>query len=238
MSLDIRWEHIDTGVCEQLQRFLNERISSLPLPSALRSLSIDKLDLGKQAPDIAVLDIQPPFGELYEAPALYSSPDELPTPTDNSSERLPPPPIPSPLDTQLLLHVAYKGNLSLMIHASVAVDIPGGDETPGVADGRGFISLPIELQLRGMELDVIAMVAWIGGDRICWSLLESEDECQNTSIIRSLTFETAIGDGRKKQPQSLRSIQGQVEKLLIDSIHKALDGDLVWPNYHTIMLML
>lgn len=67
MSFVVNWENVqaDGSLNSQLQSWLNERLSSLPLPDFLANLQVVGFQLGDTPPDITIRDITEPFKEFY-----------------------------------------------------------------------------------------------------------------------------------------------------------------------------
>ncbi|GMG21681.1 unnamed protein product [Ambrosiozyma monospora] len=72
MSFDINWESIysDESIRDYLQDFLNEKLSSIPLPNYLNDLEIVKVSLGDKSPQLTIKDISYPFQEFYSDPEI------------------------------------------------------------------------------------------------------------------------------------------------------------------------
>ncbi|KAI9143485.1 hypothetical protein BKA69DRAFT_1123266 [Paraphysoderma sedebokerense] len=128
----------------------------------------------------------------------------------------------SPNDIQFHIHISYTGNISMKISTELILNQP----TPK------FMSIPIELTLRGCKFDGIGVVSILNGERIHFCFLESEDEAGNTSLLQDVTFESSIGD---KTHQVLKNVS-KLEKFIKDQIHKFLDQECIWPNYYAVIL--
>jgi hypothetical protein len=78
----------------------------------------------------------------------------------------------TPWDTQIHVHVVYKGNLSMTIHADVGTTIPGGKD--------GSVCLPVQLQLKQFHVDAILVAACLNEDRLSWCFWNAADSLGRT----------------------------------------------------------
>ncbi|KAI9188149.1 Mitochondrial distribution and morphology protein 12 [Blastocladiella emersonii ATCC 22665] len=261
MSLSINWSLLDTQLAEALESFLNARLGDLDSPY-IRNVQVSGFKWGDAAPEVTLLDLTDPYEDFYwqdDGPAAAAAGSVAPTPavsaatspthlhhpatgtaSGTATPRSTSPyasdpnvgngtggngPLPrSPTDVQIHVHVAYKGSIELELQLDLGAPLPGG--------GGGSLWLPMNVRLRGIHLDALFAFAWVNGDRLSWCLLETEDESGSTNIIKALHIETSVGDATR---QRLHNVS-KVERFLVDQIHRLLDAECVWPNYHTVLL--
>lgn len=68
MSVNIRWDTIrdDEEIQGQVREFLNEKLAAISFPSFVRNVSVESIDLGKQPPQIEIVQISDPLEEFYD----------------------------------------------------------------------------------------------------------------------------------------------------------------------------
>ena len=142
----------------------------------------------------------------------------------------------------LQLHVSLlwaTNTFRLTISTSLLINYPS----------PAFMSLPLQLSVTGFVMRAGVIISLEGERRrahIC--LLQEEDEedgqdeteeawrgkrrSPGLSILPSLTFDSEVGQADK---HALRNV-GKVEKFVAEVLRKAIEDELVFPNYYTIDL--
>ena len=156
---------------------------------------------------------------------------------------------PSPLDTQITLHITYTGSVSLAITASLLLDYPMSS----------FASIPLKLSITGLSFDGVALVAYLR-KKAHFCFLGAEDahvlvgaetnsngrEGDDRSgfgqrggdklggLIREIRVESEIGK-REGGKQSLKNV-GKVEKFVVEQVRRIFEEEFVWPSWWTFLV--
>ena len=174
--------------------------------------------------------------------------ESIPT-KPQSQDTLPSPSAPSPLDTQITLHITYTGSVSLAITASLLLDYPMSS----------FASIPLKLSITGLSFDGVALLAYLR-QRAHFCFLGAEDaqmlvgaenhmsggENQRKvaqwqqegdklgGLIREIRVESEIGK-REGGKQSLKNV-GKVEKFVVEQVRRIFEEEFVWPSWWTFLV--
>lgn len=73
MSVKFDWKGLNDNISNEVQNWINEKLSSIDLPTFLANLEVSFLDLGTIAPDVEILDIIDPDSSLFH---FDDSPDD------------------------------------------------------------------------------------------------------------------------------------------------------------------
>lgn len=135
---------------------------------------------------------------------------------------------PSPLDVQLFVEFAYNGDTQLGITATLLVNYPA----------PGFISLPLEFKITGIEIHTLAVIAYVK-KKVYFSILCDVDEndqmsSENVKVIKQLNTESKIGD-HGDNGAVLRNVS-KVEQFILEQLRHVLRDELVWPGWITLEL--
>ncbi|KAJ1654870.1 Mitochondrial distribution and morphology protein 12 [Dispira simplex] len=122
-------------------------------------------------------------------------------------------------DTQVILNVSYKGNMSVTIKTSLRINYPS----------PAFIELPVVLKMTGFDFSASVIVAFLK-HRINFCFMEPEDPSQ--SLLSGLYIRSEIGDQHK---HILKNVE-KIEKFVVEQLRKVLDHDFIFPSYHSIEL--
>jgi mitochondrial distribution and morphology protein 12 len=195
-------------------------------------------------------------------PTQYASPPLFPSstpPAQQHAKHEPPPPAASATapnevpNLQLHLRVTHQSNLRLTITTSLLINYPS----------PSFMSLPIKLSVTGLIFTGEIVVAYEGvrrrvhlcilddldpygpaGDRSNRQSLDSEygptDPDTRSGkplpaglrLLPSIFIETEIGQADK---HVLKNVT-RVERFIQDVIRKTVEEELLFPNYHTLLL--
>lgn len=163
-------------------------------------------------------------------------------------EQAHPPPVPSPLDTQITLHITYTGNVSLSITASLLLDYPMSS----------FAFIPLKLSITGLSFDGVALLAYLRkkahfcflGPEDAQILVGAENKGQEEKaanslgmndgkdklggLIKEIKVESEIGK-RDNGKQSLKNV-GKVEKFVVEQVRKIFEEEFVWPSWWTFLV--
>ena len=166
----------------------------------------------------------------------------------SSKDPLRSPAAPSPLDTQITLHITYTGSVSLAITASLLLDYPMSS----------FASIPLKLSITGLSFDGVALVAYLR-KKAHFCFLGAEDAhmlvgAENSfngiegagrggdgqhggklgGLIREIRVESEIGK-REGGKQSLKNV-GKVEKFVVEQVRRIFEEEFVWPSWWTFLV--
>lgn len=207
MSFDIDWDKIrnDGSINQSIQDFLNDQLSSTELPKYIKNLKVLNFDIGDEPPLIELKQISDPL------PAFYESSDEEPDEelelgneeatsksneqkTNNVNntdceERIK---NKDKMDTQLLVDIAYKGNMLLEISADISMNYPTDS----------FVSLPVKLLISDIGFHSLCIIAY----------LKSKQESKNAvdeSSIENRIFLSLLCDVADSELDSPKSAQNQ-----------------------------
>ena len=171
---------------------------------------------------------------------------------------------PSPLDTQITLHITYTGSVSLTLTASLLLDYPMSS----------FASIPLKLSIIGLSFDGVALLAYLrkkahfcflgkedaeilvgadgsstvagtntdGGSARKESTaggkrgipMTNVDEGKLGGLIREIRVESEIGK-REGAKQSLKNV-GKVEKFVVEQVRRIFEEEFVWPSWWTFLV--
>lgn len=188
-----------------------------------------------------------PFTSAFNVPTHESRPSS-PSSVD-SSRPSPPPPSTQP-DLQVHLHLTWHSNLRITLTTSLLINYPS----------PMFMSLPIKLSVTGLLFNGELAVAYEGSRRrIHLCILDDLDpygpagERPNRAdtppdleeppvsskpapvgqrLLPSIYIESEIGQTDK---HVLRNV-GRVERFIQDVIRKTVEEELVFPNFHTLVM--
>jgi distribution and morphology protein 12 len=246
MSIDVNWPADPQLLNEQITRFLNEHCAQLPLPDFLQHIHVKNFSMGTVGPSITIRHISDPFEEFYEA----GEDDDQEGDDEQPAAAAEPTPAPAPNDTQLLVEVDYKGDVSLEIEIELLINFPSPE----------FIKLPVSLKIVELAIHSLLVVAYLSRVRQCFvsflcdlsddtldDVLQnprlSKDKTTRIDIIRNLRIENEIGELKTTtgpgsgsgstdldQGAILRNVD-KVERFLTDLIRDLLRDELAWPGW-------
>ncbi|RKP37527.1 hypothetical protein BJ085DRAFT_18457 [Dimargaris cristalligena] len=154
--------------------------------------------------------VSPP-PELIDRVDMASQPSRATTPKPRRGA--------CPNDTQMLLSICYKGNMSVTVKTSLRLNYPS----------PAFIELPVVLKMTGFDFSASAVVAYLK-DRINFCFLPPENGA--ASLLSGVYVRSEIGDHNKN---ILRNIE-IIERFVIAQLRRVLDNDFIFPSYHSISL--
>lgn len=159
MSIDINWNLFDKQLSHEIQDKLNQYLDTIENPDFLGKLMITNLDFGTIPPDLEIIDICDPSIEFYEnsdedydEPMSSVSPWESASQSGSTKEKLIAEREGSSNHCQIECALRYKGDLTLKLSAEVLIHHP----TPN------FITLPLTLTLKHLELNARVICAYLG----------------------------------------------------------------------------
>lgn len=134
----------------------------------------------------------------------------------------------SPLDAQMFVELRYAGDTQLGVAATLLVNYPA----------PGFISLPLEFKITGLEIHSLAVIAYIK-KRVHLSILcdiDGNDQMSSddVKVITQLNMESKIGD-HGENGAVLRNVS-KVEQFILEQLRRVLRDELVWPGWITLEL--
>lgn len=203
--------------------------------------------LSSHRPSYADPSSRPTTSDTYgfAAPTVPEPIEDDPGSNDPPSS----PAAPSPLDTQITLHITYTGSVSLAITASLLLDYPMSS----------FASIPLKLSITGLSFDGVALVAYLRkkahfcflGAEDAHVLVGADDsfnELEGSSrsgegqrggdklggLIREIRVESEIGK-REGGKQSLKNV-GKVEKFVVEQVRRIFEEEFVWPSWWTFLV--
>ncbi|KAH7914024.1 hypothetical protein BJ138DRAFT_1144749 [Hygrophoropsis aurantiaca] len=209
-------------------------------------------------------DFRPSAGPGRPTPSFYRSardwrPPPPPVNSNTPSEPSPSPPVPVPPqdqtrpNIQLHLHLNWHSNLRLTLTTSLLINYPS----------PSFMSLPIKLSVTGLVFNGEVAVAYEGArGRVHLCVLDEMDpygpacrreRSQSSTppdldedagkrdgkplpvgqrLLPSIFIESEIGQADK---HVLKNVS-RVERFIQDVIRKTVEEELVFPNFHTLIL--
>jgi distribution and morphology protein 12 len=145
------------------------------------------------------------------------------------------------MDVQLHFHISYTSNLRLTLSTSLQINYPS----------PMFMALPVKLAVTGLVFEGEVVVAYeasrqrvhfcIPDDLDPYSLtaqqphpseLDTKPLPIGTRLLPSIFIESEIGQADK---HVLRNVS-RVERFIQDVIRKTIEEELVFPNFHTLIL--
>ncbi|KAI9893909.1 MAG: Mitochondrial distribution and morphology protein 12 [Vezdaea aestivalis] len=180
-------------------------------------------------------DMQDPFGGV-DGPTDHIRAEQSSEEQDDNG--------PEATDTQAMLRIRYAGDVKLSLAAELLLDYPM----------PAFMGIPLRMQVTGVSFDGIAVVAYVGGRRVCVCFLggdeagvfaEPEAEGQAGreggeekgaagSLLREIKVESEIGLNEGGKP-GLKNM-GKVEKFVLEQVRKIFDEELVYPSFWTFLI--
>ncbi|XP_006457800.1 hypothetical protein AGABI2DRAFT_215739 [Agaricus bisporus var. bisporus H97] len=165
--------------------------------------------------------------------ASSSAPYPTSEPASPRPEESPPNPHPN---LQLHLHVNWHSNLRISIQTSLLINYPS----------PMFMSLPIRLSITGLFFNGEVVVAYEGErKRVHICILDDLDpygplggrrttglDTDLNLLLPSIFIESEIGQTDK---HVLKNVT-RVERFIQDVVRKTLEEELVFPNYHTLVM--
>ncbi|GAA5864369.1 hypothetical protein JCM3774_002766 [Rhodotorula dairenensis] len=289
MSIELDWSTVDYELTRSVHRFLADAFADTALPDFVGPVSVDHFSFGDQHPDVQILDITDIDKQFilddgdhldhlprdddghHRSPPPPRSRSRSPTASYLVRDEQPPPPrpphaqssAPSP-SFQLLVRVAYAGNLSLALSTSLRINYPS----------PAFMALPLRLALTDLAFRAVLVVAFEGGrNRVHISLVEEPppppppvvnaaaaatdlpaslaSSMMTATTARNSTGAAAAATKARTKERFLRSAHiesqvgnadkhvlrnvGKVEKFVLDVARTTLENELVFPNFQTIL---
>lgn len=133
-------------------------------------------------------------------------------------------------DIQFYIQISYKGDIKVGIETTLLVNYPSPN----------FVSLPLKLNITGLEISSIAALAYIDR-KIHFSFICDLDADGNpvtisghdrVEIIKDIKIESEIGDQEGNGPV-LRNV-GKLERFLLDRLRHLARDELAWPGWITL----
>ncbi|KAK9246630.1 hypothetical protein V1506DRAFT_456663 [Lipomyces tetrasporus] len=148
------------------------------------------------------------------------------SPTPSQSQ--PPPFSVREEDLQLLLHVKYKGDLRIVLTATLRLNYPA----------PGFLTLPVRLTVTGFDIDAMAVLTYITR-RIHFSFIsdvggggsDAQPTQRHFEVLRNIKVESEIGDQAGKGAV-LKNV-GKVERFVLERLRAIVGDELAWPGWIT-----
>ncbi|KAK9474140.1 uncharacterized protein V1510DRAFT_441877 [Dipodascopsis tothii] len=130
-------------------------------------------------------------------------------------------------DVQFVLHVAYKGDMRIVVAAVLRLNYPSPN----------FISLPVKITVSSIEIDGLAVLACIlrqahmsfiadGGHHG----LAPDDRGRDVEVIKNIKVESEIGDTAKGAV--LKNV-GKVERFVLERLRAIVSDNMAWPGWIT-----
>ena len=195
-------------------------------------------------PSYAEPSSRPSTSDTYHHPAPVSQSEDHATRTDGKEAQSPS--APSPLDTQITMHITYTGNVSLSITASLLLDYPMSS----------FASIPLKLSITGLSFDGVALLAYLRKKaHFCFlgaedaqiligaenkgGIVDGTDNAKGSKdklggLIKEIRVESEIGK-RDNGKQSLKNV-GKVEKFVVEQVRRIFEEEFVWPSWWTFLV--
>jgi mitochondrial distribution and morphology protein 12 len=152
-------------------------------------------------------------------------------------------PEPDPLDTQIVLHVSYNGNIRLSLTAEILLDYPM----------PSFVGIPLKLNVTGVSFDGVALLAYVKkrahfcflGQEDAEILVGAENSLENHtsnrdtkdkigSLLREVRVETEIGQ-QENGKQVLKNVS-KVERFVLDQVRRIFEDEFVYPSFWTFLV--
>ena len=168
-------------------------------------------------------------------------------------------PEPDPTDTQIVLHVAYDGNVKMSLTAEILLDYPM----------PSFVGIPLKLNVTGINFDGVALLAYLKkrahfcflGPEDAEVLVGADSKVNNAEssgseesqplqaaerskgggqplkmgdLLKEIRVETEIGqkDGGK---QVLKNVS-KVERFVLEQVQRIFEEEFVYPSFWTFLV--
>ena len=159
---------------------------------------------------------------------------------------------PDPMDTQVVLHIAYSGTVCLSITAEILLDYPM----------PSFVGIPLKLNITGLSFDGVALIAYLRkrahfcflGPEDAQALVgvggqngieedgldrRNRDKTKNRNdalggLLREIQVESEIG--RKEGGKQVLKNVGKVEKFVLEQVRRIFEEEFVWPSFWTFLV--
>ncbi|KAK9370350.1 hypothetical protein V1509DRAFT_617507 [Lipomyces kononenkoae] len=156
-------------------------------------------------------------------------PNRMDTSSPTPSQSQPPPSYVREEDVQLLLHVMYKGDLRIVLTATLRLNYPAPE----------FLTLPVRLTVTGFDIDAMAVLTYITR-RIHFSFIsdvgggtsssgDAEPTQRHFEVLRNIKVESEIGDQVGKGAV-LKNV-GKVERFVLERLRAIVRDELAWPGW-------
>ncbi|KIJ94705.1 hypothetical protein K443DRAFT_109921 [Laccaria amethystina LaAM-08-1] len=264
MSIDLEWCKLDSSLATYLIEVLNRQLGNAERPSFIGPVEVTSLDFGSVSPDVELVDLRDIYRDFLEddeedsdrgpvkvaegaedvegfewvgeydrgasipATNVASSLDTRSDQPDDQKAPLLPPPAQNPYpNLQLHLHVNWHSNLRITLTTSLLINYPS----------PMFMSLPIKLSVTGLIFVGELAVAYEGQRRrVHLCILDDLDPYgpagDRQRLLPSIYIESEIGQADK---HVLKNVT-RVERFIQDVIRKTVEEELVFPNFHTIVM--
>ncbi|KAK9483929.1 hypothetical protein V1527DRAFT_471655 [Lipomyces starkeyi] len=164
-------------------------------------------------------------------PSTSVEPNRMGAASPTPSQSQPPPFYVREEDLQLLLRVMYKGDLRIVLTATLRLNYPAPE----------FLTLPVRLTVTGFDIDAMAVLTYITR-RIHFSFISdvgggasSSGDAQPTQrhfeVLRNIKVESEIGDQVGKGAV-LKNV-GKVERFVLERLRAIVTDELAWPGWIT-----
>jgi distribution and morphology protein 12 len=128
-------------------------------------------------------------------------------------------------DVQFWFEVKYNGDMNLGVTTTLLLNYPS----------PSFVSLPVRLTVKGLQVHSLAVVAYIQGRVLCSFIcdISGDGDAVTTlgtpmDIIKDLSIESEIG----AQDAVLRNVD-KIEKFLLDRLRSIVRDEVAWPGWIT-----
>ncbi|KDR73694.1 hypothetical protein GALMADRAFT_72361 [Galerina marginata CBS 339.88] len=255
MSIDLEWIKLDSSFASYLVDVLNRQLGNAERPSFIGPVEVTSLEFGSVAPDVELVDLRDIYRDFLEddddesdrgpVKVTEGAEDEegfewvsrravgreesLADPSLPTSEDQPSPPEPPQNphpNLQLHLHIDWHSNLRITLTTSLLINYPS----------PMFMSLPIKLSVTGLVFNGEVAIAYEGErKRVHLCILDDLDPygpAVGQRLLPSIYIESEIGQADK---HVLKNVT-RVERFIQDVIRKTIEEELVFPNFHTLVM--
>ncbi|KAK9238634.1 hypothetical protein V1525DRAFT_400595 [Lipomyces kononenkoae] len=169
--------------------------------------------------------------DVDSQPGPSSEPNRMGAASPTPSQSQPPPFYSRDEDVQLLLRVKYKGDLRIVLTATLRLNYPAPE----------FLTLPVRLTVTGFDIDAMAVLTYITR-RIHFSFIsdvgggssssgDAEPMHQHFEVLRNIKVESEIGDQVGKGAV-LKNV-GKVERFVLERLRAIVRDEIAWPGWIT-----
>ncbi|KAF8901276.1 hypothetical protein CPB85DRAFT_1323925 [Mucidula mucida] len=244
MSIDLDWCKLDASLSSKLVSILNRQLASTARPSFIGPVEVTSLEFGSTSPDVELVDLADIYRDFMEdddddeeedfewVSRRGAHPPELYAPLHA--------PIPGP--SMLHFNISWHSDLRITLTTSLLINYPS----------PMFMSLPIKLSVTGLIFTGQVAVAYEGERRrVHLCVLDEMDPYGphphpktpspdidakpppvGQRLLPSIFIESEIGQADK---HVLKNVT-RVERFIQDVIRKTVEEELVFPNFHTLIM--
>ncbi|KAK0463618.1 mitochondrial distribution and morphology protein 12 [Desarmillaria tabescens] len=243
MSIDLEWDKLDSSLSTKLVEILNRQLSSTSRPSFIGPVEVTSLEFGSTAPDVELVDLRDIYRDFLEDNEEEKDPVKVTEGGDDDDEFEWVSATGSAQGGTAGLtsnpHVTRLGRVPPICTASApSLRLPGDIfriklSVTGLIF-TGEIAVAYEGERRRVHLCILDELDPYGpaGDRPKPETDSPKPLPIGQRLLPSIYIESEIGQADK---HVLKNVT-RVERFIQDVIRKTVEEELVFPNFHTLIM--